>query len=131
VKLFYNLLKIFFVISFSTLSFADDSVKLDSLGISAAEVLKKSHATTITIKPPYSIPSTGGKIDSVKPIDDNDESPLQTNEKINGGWSNWGKCSAICGGEIQTRECTKPKPQNGGKICSGIKKKKCGLTPCK
>ncbi|XP_064646659.1 uncharacterized protein LOC135499675 isoform X2 [Lineus longissimus] len=36
-------------------------------------------------------------------------------------WSAWGSCSKTCGGgqETRTRECTNPKPTNGGKECEG------------
>jgi hypothetical protein len=43
---------------------------------------------------------------------------------INGGWSNlsdWGNCTATCGGGIRkkTKTCTNPKPEFGGSDCVG------------
>ena len=37
----------------------------------------------------------------------------------NGGWSDWGKCSATCGKGTQFASCTNPAPQQGGNDCSG------------
>merc|ERR1712168_1778071 len=52
---------------------------------------------------------------------------------INGGfteWSGFGECTVSCGGGTMTREreCTNPKPQYGGKACTGATKdtEKCG-----
>ena len=38
---------------------------------------------------------------------------------VDGGWSDWGKCSATCGKGAQLATCTNPAPQQGGKDCSG------------
>jgi len=43
---------------------------------------------------------------------------------VDGGWSpwgNWSRCSKTCGTgyQIQTRTCTNPVPQYGGKDCQG------------
>ena len=43
---------------------------------------------------------------------------------IHGGfsqWSYWGRCSRSCGGGIRHRYryCNNPRPQNGGRDCSG------------
>ncbi|KAM7364624.1 ADAM metallopeptidase with thrombospondin type 1 motif A isoform 2-T6 [Cochliomyia hominivorax] len=47
---------------------------------------------------------------------------------INGGWgpwSPWSQCSLTCGGGVQEsrRECNNPLPKNGGKYCTGARKK--------
>ena len=38
-----------------------------------------------------------------------------------GAWTAWGGCSTTCGGGSQsrTRVCDNPRPENGGKSCSG------------
>ncbi len=51
-------------------------------------------------------------------------------QSINGGWSNWSACSAICDGGVQTRTCTNPTPQNGGADCSGSSSQTCNTHPC-
>ena len=56
---------------------------------------------------------------------------------VDGGftdWSEYGACSASCGGGIQkfTRSCTKPEPAHGGKECEGPTERtqECGKDPC-
>ncbi|CAK8698557.1 unnamed protein product [Clavelina lepadiformis] len=46
-----------------------------------------------------------------------------------GEWSRFGDCSRTCGGGIKTaiRECNNPKPQYGGRYCTGKRKK---FRPC-
>uniref|UniRef100_A0A674EBU2 ADAM metallopeptidase with thrombospondin type 1 motif 8 n=1 Tax=Salmo trutta TaxID=8032 RepID=A0A674EBU2_SALTR len=49
-------------------------------------------------------------------------------EPVDGGWGvwgPWGSCSRSCGGgvEFSERECTDPKPQNGGAYCAGQRAK--------
>lgn len=55
----------------------------------------------------------------------------------NGGWGEWSKwtpCSLTCGGGVQEshRNCDNPVPENGGKYCSGSRKKyrSCNTQPC-
>ncbi|KAJ8397118.1 hypothetical protein AAFF_G00009720 [Aldrovandia affinis] len=58
-------------------------------------------------------------------------------ETINGGWgmwSTWTHCSRTCGAGVQAaeRECNKPKPEFGGKYCTGERKRYrvCNTKPC-
>ncbi|XP_071953058.1 A disintegrin and metalloproteinase with thrombospondin motifs 3-like [Antedon mediterranea] len=44
--------------------------------------------------------------------------------QINGGWTDWSpwtQCSYPCGGGVtsRTRECSNPRPENGGRYCEG------------
>jgi hypothetical protein len=54
----------------------------------------------------------------------------QNSKKVNGGWSRWSKCHGKCGTGYRTRTCTNPRPRNGGRKCSGKKRKSCKLRPC-
>ncbi|XP_036605930.1 A disintegrin and metalloproteinase with thrombospondin motifs 18 [Trichosurus vulpecula] len=49
-------------------------------------------------------------------------------------WSAWSECTRTCGGGItqQERHCTNPKPQHGGKFCSGSSRlyQLCNVHPC-
>lgn len=38
---------------------------------------------------------------------------------IDGGWTEWGECTATCQGGIRTRECSNPATANGGLACEG------------
>nr|XP_046170383.1 A disintegrin and metalloproteinase with thrombospondin motifs 8-like [Oncorhynchus gorbuscha] len=58
-------------------------------------------------------------------------------EPVDGGWGvwgPWGSCSRSCGGgvEFSQRECTDPKPQNGGAYCAGQRAKyqTCHIQAC-
>ncbi|KAJ8381094.1 hypothetical protein SKAU_G00018720 [Synaphobranchus kaupii] len=58
-------------------------------------------------------------------------------ETVNGGWgmwSTWSHCSRTCGAGVQAaeRECNKPKPEFGGKYCTGERKRYrvCNTKPC-
>ncbi|XP_075994726.1 A disintegrin and metalloproteinase with thrombospondin motifs 12-like [Genypterus blacodes] len=49
-------------------------------------------------------------------------------ETVNGGWGQWGTwshCSRTCGTGVQSaeRECNNPKPEFGGKYCTGERKR--------
>ncbi|XP_015238080.1 PREDICTED: A disintegrin and metalloproteinase with thrombospondin motifs 7-like [Cyprinodon variegatus] len=58
-------------------------------------------------------------------------------ETVNGGWGPWGTwshCSRTCGTGVQSadRECNNPKPEFGGKYCTGERKRyrTCNTKPC-
>ncbi|KAG7221395.1 hypothetical protein INR49_017271 [Caranx melampygus] len=58
-------------------------------------------------------------------------------ETVNGAWgqwSTWSYCSRTCGTGVQTaeRECNNPKPEFGGKYCTGERKRyrTCNTKPC-
>ncbi|KAK0151400.1 A disintegrin and metalloproteinase with thrombospondin motifs 7 [Merluccius polli] len=58
-------------------------------------------------------------------------------ETVNGGWgqwSTWSHCSRTCGAGVQSaeRECNNPKPEFGGKYCTGERKRyrTCNTKPC-
>lgn len=59
-------------------------------------------------------------------------------ETVNGGWgpwSTWSYCSRTCGTGVQAadRECNSPKPEFGGKYCTGERKRyrTCNTKPCR
>lgn len=54
----------------------------------------------------------------------------QTSDPVDGGWSDWGACSADCGGGTQTRTCTNPAPANGGADCQGSAQQSCNTQAC-
>uniref|UniRef100_A0AAV2MN53 ADAM metallopeptidase with thrombospondin type 1 motif, 12 n=1 Tax=Knipowitschia caucasica TaxID=637954 RepID=A0AAV2MN53_KNICA len=58
-------------------------------------------------------------------------------ETVNGGWgpwSGWSFCSRTCGTGVQAadRECNNPKPEFGGKYCTGERRRyrTCNTRPC-
>ena len=61
---------------------------------------------------------------------DVDPNPKPEPKPIDGGLSEWGKCSKPCGGGTQTRECNNPAPANGGKPCEGPLSQPCNTQPC-
>lgn len=54
----------------------------------------------------------------------------EVNPPVNGGWSDFGGCSATCGGGTQTRQCNNPPPSNGGANCSGPSSQSCNTQAC-
>jgi hypothetical protein len=76
--------------------------------------LRYTNDTTLRIDESHVLPHTadaGGA--------SSDQSPwLPTPAPVDGGWSEWSVCSAVCGG-TQTRECNNPVPSLGGKDCEG------------
>jgi hypothetical protein len=61
-------------------------------------------------------------------------SPQPTTEAkstpVDGGWSEWGPCSASCGAGTQTRSCDSPAPAHGGLRCDGDSSRACNADPC-
>ncbi len=55
-----------------------------------------------------------------------------TSDPVDGGWSQWGACSATMCGEsgVQTRTCTNPAPANGGADCVGSPTQSCQAPAC-
>jgi dockerin type I repeat protein/thrombospondin type 1 repeat protein len=49
---------------------------------------------------------------------------------VDGGWSDWGVCSAECDGGQQTRTCTNPIPSGGGTSCDGDDSRECNTHAC-
>ncbi|MEI8344113.1 MAG: thrombospondin type-1 domain-containing protein [Candidatus Moraniibacteriota bacterium] len=49
---------------------------------------------------------------------------------VDGAWSIWSTCSAICGGGTQTRTCTNPAPLSGGTPCIGLDTQTCNTQLC-
>ena len=49
---------------------------------------------------------------------------------VDGGWTDFGACSATCGGGIRVRTCTKPVLANGGADCSGANSQACNTEAC-
>ena len=47
-----------------------------------------------------------------------------------GGWSDYGACSKSCGGGTQSRTCSNPAPENGGKACVGHATQLCNTQAC-
>lgn len=60
--------------------------------------------------------------------DNDDENACKT--PVNGGWSEWSTCSAVCGTGSQTRTCTNPAPSNGGAQCVGSSTQSCNTQAC-
>lgn len=50
--------------------------------------------------------------------------------QVNGGWTEFGACSATCGGGTQVRTCSNPVPANGGANCSGASSQACNTEAC-
>ena len=71
-------------------------------------------------------------IDTTTPTEDLEEMEkvVYVPQPIHGGWGVWNECSVTCGGGIQTRTCTNPRPQNGGSGCVGADTRHCGMLPC-
>ena len=49
---------------------------------------------------------------------------------VDGGFSAFHRCSKTCGGGIQRRTCTNPRPRNGGKGCVGASEQACNTQAC-
>jgi len=47
-----------------------------------------------------------------------------------GGFGAWGQCDASCGVGVRKRECDDPKPEFGGKACSGLALEICVTASC-
>jgi len=53
-----------------------------------------------------------------------------TNSAVYGGWTEYSECSVTCGGGVQTRACTDPKPSGGNSGCVGDSRRECGTEEC-
>jgi hypothetical protein len=54
-----------------------------------------------------------------------EESPV-----VDGVWTDWNSCNALCGTGTQTRSCTNPPPSGGGADCSGPTVQTCNTQSC-
>ncbi len=68
--------------------------------------------------------TTDNADETICPGPDRQTQNCTVNCPINGvwtAWSNWNKCSAVCGNgnRLRTRTCSNPAPQYGGQDCSG------------
>lgn len=50
--------------------------------------------------------------------------------KMDGGWTDYGACSAPCDTGTQSRTCTSPEPTNGGATCVGAATQECNTNAC-
>eukprot|EP00469_Lotharella_globosa_P015911 CAMPEP_0167825816 /NCGR_PEP_ID=MMETSP0112_2-20121227/9616_1 /TAXON_ID=91324 /ORGANISM="Lotharella globosa, Strain CCCM811" /LENGTH=528 /DNA_ID=CAMNT_0007728045 /DNA_START=52 /DNA_END=1638 /DNA_ORIENTATION=+ len=58
-----------------------------------------------------------------------EDNPLEIS--IDGGWSEWGECSHVCGYQgVRKRTCTEPAPQGTGRPCDGDAVESCNRHRC-
>ena len=69
-------------------------------------------------------------VDLDPPAGDGAEGRQCTLATVDGGWSEYGACSAACGGGTRTRTCTNPMPANGGADCVGEASEACNTQAC-
>jgi uncharacterized protein YegL len=108
------------------------------------ELTNGTYNVTETLKPGYSLTSAvcSGAANNGTPLV-NGVSGIQittnnivscvfnnNSSPINGGWSEWSACSAVCGGGTQNRTCTNPAPANGGMPCVGEVTQSCNTQLC-
>jgi len=65
-----------------------------------------------------------------QPTQTQQQQQIQTTQAINGGWSDWSKCSAECGPGLQYRVCNNPAPANNGALCQGQQTRYCIIQSC-
>jgi len=115
--------------SIGTGDVADDNILVLSFTEGSESDLNATPGVTYTKVPPPDPTSThdlaGNQLETVTVV-----TVVGTAQPINGGWSEWGTCSATCGGGTQTRTCTNPTPANGGADCEGVLSQSCNTQSC-
>ena len=71
-----------------------------------------------------STPSTSYSLSCISPTD-SDSDIIEVSVETDGAWSDWGPCSATCGGGTQSHTCTNPAPSRGGAGCTGPSSQTC------
>lgn len=75
-------------------------------------------------------PTSGAAFNSVVAFIEGFASTPTPTPAVDGGWGDWGSCSADCGGGTQTRSCDNPAPSGGGDDCVGEASQACNTDDC-